>query len=153
MTLRRVNARDLIFEVSDMATPGPPVWAGIGGMTEAEVDPSANEETEDTTDFDSEGNYSQEVMQRGASLKLTGRILMDDVTGVRDPGQVLVNLHATKVGPDSQVDVRFRYPWETSWSLWTATVTRGAEGGGTNNKTGLEYTFTRCGAPESAAVV
>lgn len=151
MVMRRINARDLIFEVSDMAVT--PVWTAIGGLTEAEVDPSANEETEDTTDFDSAGEYSQEVMQRGATLKLTGKLIADDTTGARDPGQALVNTHASKTGPDSQVDVRFRYPAETSWTTWTATVTRGAEGGGTNNKVGYEYTWTRCGAAGTAAVV
>ena len=151
MTMRRVNARSLIFEVSDMAAT--PVWTAIGGLTEAEVDPSANEESEDVTDFDSDGDYSQEIMQRGATLKLTGKIIMDDTTGVRDPGQALVNVHATKTGPDSQVHVRFRYPAEQNWSTWTATVTRGAEGGGTNNKVGYEYTWTRCGAAGTAAVL
>lgn len=151
MAKRQINARDLVFEISDMA-PTTPVWVGVGGLQEGGVNPSENEEAEDTTTWDDDGNYSQEIMQRGASLNLKGRAIADTTTGVRDAGQAQVNIAATKVGAESQVDIRFRYPNETEWVTWTATVSRGEEAGGTNNKIGFDYTFTRCGAAGTAAI-
>lgn len=150
MTFVKINARDLILEISDMAAT--PVWTQTGGLTEAGINYSENEETEDTTDFGDQGNYREEVMQRGASLEIKGHRLVDSVTGDSEPGQALLIIHAAKVGPASQVNVRMRYPLDEDWTVWVATVKRGTEGGGTNNKVGLEYTLTRCGAATSTVV-
>jgi hypothetical protein len=43
----QINARDLIFEVSDQAVT--PVWTGVGGLKEGGVNWGDNEATEDTT--------------------------------------------------------------------------------------------------------
>ena len=151
MTTRQINARDLIFEVSDMDAVSP-VWTGVGALLSGSVSYDENEETVDTTTWDSEGHYEQEKMQLGASLSLEGRYLQDPETGVRDPGQELVEAHASLLGYASQINVRFRYPGATLWKLWRATVSVGEQGGGTNDKVGWSAEFTRCGAPSTAAV-
>lgn len=148
MATKRLNARDLIFEVSDMAVT--PVWTQVAGITEASVDPSANEETTDTVDFDSDGQYAQEIMQRGAKLTVKGRKLVDSTTGAVEPGQAQLDTHAAAVADASVVNVRFRYPLATTWTVWAATVSRGEEGGGTSDKVGFSYEITRCGAATTA---
>jgi hypothetical protein len=144
----QINARDLIFQVSDMG--GVPTWTEVGGLTEAGVDYSANQAEEETTTFDDAGMYRQEIMQRGAKLTLTGRALADSATMVREPGQAQMNAHADKVGTASVVDVRFRYPGAANWVTWSATVSRGEETGGNNNKVGCKYELVRCGAAGTA---
>lgn len=151
MATRQINARDLIFEVSDMA--GSPTWTGVGGLLSGTISYNENEETVDTTTWDSEGYYEQEKMQLGASLSLEGRFLQDPATGVRDPGQALVEAHAELMGYQSQINVRFRYPGASTWKVWKATVSVGEQGGGTNDKVGWAADFARCGAPSSVAVV
>lgn len=146
----KLNARDLTIEVSDMGTT--PVWTQVGGLTEAGINYSENEETEDTTEFSDQGNYAEEVMQRGASLEIKGHRLVDQTTGVSEPGQAQLITHAGKVGPASVVKVRMRYPLDEDWVVWDATVKRGTEGGGNNNKVSLEFTLTRCGAATTAEV-
>lgn len=151
MTARQINARDLIFEVSDMESV--PTWTGIGGLLTGTVNYAENEEFVDTTTWDSEGYYEQEKIQLGASLSLEGRYLQDPVTGTRDPGQALVETLALKMGYDSQIDVRFRYPGAAYWKVWKATVSVGEQGGGTNDKVSWNAEFVRCGKPESVEVV
>ncbi|MBM0203509.1 hypothetical protein JNW90_10570 [Micromonospora sp. STR1s_5] len=152
MTVRQINARDLIFQVSDM-DPTTPTWTAIGGLLTGTISYDENEEKTDTTTWDSEGHYEEEKMQVGASLSLEGRLLQDPATGVRDPGQELVEAHGELLGYDSQVAVRFRYPGATNWKAWMATVSVGEQGGGTNDKSGWAAEFTRCGAPALVAVV
>ncbi|WP_018219191.1 phage tail tube protein [Salinispora vitiensis] len=151
MATRQINARDLIFEVSDM--DAVPTWTGVGGLLSGTVSYNENEEFADTTVWDSEGYYGQEKMQLGASLSLEGRFLQDPATGVRDPGQELVEAHAVLLGYDSQIDVRFRYPGSTTWKVWKATVSVGEQGGGLNDKASWNAEFVRCGAPSTEAVV
>lgn len=150
MATRQINARDLIFEVSDMAVT--PVWTAVGGLLSGSVNYGENEETVDTTTWDSEGYYEQEKMQLGASLSLEGRFLQDPATGTRDPGQQLVEAHGELLGNASQINIRFRYPGATTWKVWKATVSVGEQGGGTNDKVGWAADFTRCGAPTTAVV-
>lgn len=144
----QINARDLIFQVSDMG--GVPVWTEVGGITDGAVDYSANEQAEETTTWDDDGQYRQEMMQRGGKLTLSGRVLADSVTSVREPGQAQLNTHADKLGPASVINTRFRYPGAATWITWAATVSRGEEGGGNNNKVGFKFELTRCGAAGSA---
>lgn len=148
----QINARDLIFEASDMATPTP-VWTELGGHTEAAVNYAENEVAEDTTTADDAGKYRQEIMQRGAKLSIKGKALADSTTGAREPGQARLNAHAELLGTASQVDVRMRYPTETQWVKWSATVSRGEEGGGHNAKTGFAYDIVRCGPSTLVPVV
>jgi hypothetical protein len=150
MTVRQINARDLIMEVSDGATSA--TWTGIGGLTSGAVTLNEGEEIADTTTFDSEGYYSQEKMQLGAKLALEGKLLQDPSTGVRDPGQALVEVHHEKLTYDSVQRIRFRYPGSTTWKVWDCTISVGEQGGETNDKTSWAAEFTRCGAPMTANV-
>lgn len=152
MTLRKVNARDIIIEASDGADPA--TWAEIGGLTSVTINRSENEETADTTDFDSGGAYSQDIMQRGATIEMEGQLRKDDTDGTLDPGQSQCETNAAedKVGTASHATYRFRYPTDTEWTVWEATTTLGEQGGGTNEKATFNATLTRSGLSTSEAV-
>ncbi|GAA1994389.1 hypothetical protein GCM10009799_20620 [Nocardiopsis rhodophaea] len=153
MTLVKVNARDIIIEASDGAAT--PTWAEIGGLTSVTVNASENEETADTTDFDSDGAYEQDIMQRGATLEMEGFLKKDDATGVLDPGQAQVTTNAGQdaLGVASHAMYRFRYPVDDTWTVWDATTTVGEQGGGNNDKTSFNATLTRSGRSTTEAVV
>lgn len=150
MALRKVNARDIIIEASDGAAT--PTWTEIGGLTSATINPSENEESADTTDFDSAGMYEQDIMQRGAALTLEGQLKKDDSTGDLDPGQAQCEANAAGVGTDSHAIYRFRYPMDATWTVWDATTSIGEQGGGNNDKVGWSCTLTRSGPSTSEAV-
>ncbi|TDD25055.1 hypothetical protein E1287_37630 [Actinomadura sp. KC06] len=151
MTLRKINARDIIIEVETAVTD---TWAGIRpGLTSATINPGENEEVADTTTYGSEGEYEQEVMQRGATMEVEAKMLKDDVTGVLDTGQARVEVLATKKGVESLGRIRFRHPMDTEWRIWTCTATLGEQGGETNDKTSWGATFTKSGPSSTAAVV
>lgn len=152
MTQRRINARDMIFQVEDST---PSSWLSVEHMQSFTVNPGENEETADTTDFDSLGSYEQEVMQRGSSIELEGQLMKDDTTGVLAPGRARMEAMAgeDKVGYASLGRVRFRHPMDTLWRIWTCTFTLGEQGGGTNDKSSWGATVTKSGLTTTAAVV
>ncbi|MGW7197220.1 phage tail tube protein [Streptomyces chryseus] len=146
---RPIDARGWIFEVEGEA---PDAFIRIGNLKSWTENPGENEETADTTDFDSEGYYEQDIMQRGAKLELSGQY--SATSGTRDPGQDYIDkVWAFKFGEESRGKMRFRHNTQTSWAVWECTVTPGERGGETNAKTAWAATFTRCGAPTTAAVV
>ncbi|MGW7514782.1 phage tail tube protein [Streptomyces sp. NPDC054796] len=149
MAGRPISARDWIFEVEDHATPG--TWLTIGRLTSWNVNPSENEETADTTTFDSEGHYEQDVMQRGATLSIEGKYAAN--SGVQDPGQAYIDdVWTYRLGEESRGQVRYRHKSQTSWAVWECTVSPGERGGETNDKVSWSASFTRCGPPTSEAV-
>ncbi|MGI5350209.1 phage tail tube protein [Streptomyces sp. CA-250714] len=149
MAGRPIDARGWIFEVEDHAAPD--TWLRIGKLKSWNVNPGENEETADTTTFDSEGHYEQDVMQRGATLSLEG--LYAATSGTQDPGQAYIDdVWAYRLGEESRGRMRYRHTSQTTWAVWECTVTPGEAGGETNDKTSWAATFTRCGAPTSAAV-
>jgi hypothetical protein len=150
MTLRKINARDIIVQVSDGAAV--PTWLAIGGLNSVTPNPSENEESADTTTYDSDGNYEGEIMQRGAAMEMEGFLLKDHLTGAPDPGQARCEYMATLTGYDSLGSIRFRHPMDTTWKVWTATFSIGEQGGGNNDKTSWSCTITRSGASTTAAV-
>jgi hypothetical protein len=152
VTLVRINSRDLIFQISDGAAT--PTWLSVSGLTSTMVDHSANEETADTTEYDSAGQYSQFIMQRGKSLKLEGNKKYDSVTAAFDSGQARLDAVAELVGASSVVACRMRYPLQTGasgYTVWQATVSRGEEGGGNNDLVKYGYTLTKCGPATAMA--
>lgn len=151
MAAIKLNARDHIIEVSDMATPTP-TWIEIAGLTSFAPDPSSNEEVADTTTFDDEGNYRQEKMQKGATLAIEGLRIADSTTGTPDAGQAEVEDWHELLGPESVRQIRFRHVLDTNWKVWDATVTVGEGGGGNNDKSTWAATFTRCGPSTTVAV-
>ncbi|MEV0586320.1 hypothetical protein [Nonomuraea sp. NPDC050310] len=152
MTQRRINARDMIFQVED-ATPD--TWLAVERLQNFNVNPGENEETAEVTDYDSDGAYEQEIMQRGASIECEGLVLMDDLTGALPPGRARMEAMCgeDKVGYDSLGRVRFRHPFSTTWRIWTCTFSLGEQGGETNDKTSWSCTVTKSGKTTTAAVV
>ncbi|MEV8055152.1 hypothetical protein AB0P37_01145 [Streptomyces antimycoticus] len=135
------------------ADAGAETWLPISGITTFTHNPGENEETVDTTAFDSDGLYEQDVMQRGATLEVEGQYRIDKTTKAQDPGQAYIDHEwAQRLGIDSRNRVRWRHNTQTQWVIWDATVTPGEQGGGNNDKTSWSATITRCGAPMSAAV-
>lgn len=147
----KLNARDWIIEASANPTATTPTWAQIGGLTTFTLSNSEGEETTDTTTFDSEGHAESQAMQRGASLAVEGFIERSSA-GATDPGQAVADALAAEVGEDSLGGVRFRHATEDEWTVWTAWVSKGDNGGGLNDKTSWSATFTRSGAATTAAV-
>ncbi|MFF7146044.1 phage tail tube protein [Streptomyces nodosus] len=149
---RPIDARGWIFEVEDL-TATDETWLPIAGLTTFTHNPAENEETAETTAFESEGHYEQDVMQRGASLSLEGQYRVDKTSSEQDPGQAYIDHEwAERLGIESRNLVRWRHKSQTSWVVWEATVTPGEQGGGTNEKTSWSATITRCGPATSAAV-
>lgn len=146
----KINARDWIFEASADPAAGTPVWAQIGGLTSFDINNSEGEESVDTTDFDSNGHAESQAMQRGASCSLEGNIKRTN--GSPDAGQKVTDDAALEVGEDSLVGFRFRYIEDDEWTLWTAWVSKGSNGGGNNDKTSWSATYTRSGAASVAPV-
>ncbi|MFJ1708575.1 phage tail tube protein [Kitasatospora sp. NPDC088346] len=150
-TTRPIDARGWLFEVQDISA-STETWLRIGMLTSFSHNPGENEETEETTSFDDEGHFSQDVMQRGATIELESKYAVDK-TGVQDAGQAYVdNVWAYRLGVDSHNPVRWRHRSQTKWVVWDATCTPGEQGGGTNEKTSWSATVTRCGKPTTAPV-
>lgn len=149
--MAKINARDWIFEVSEDPSSGTPTWAEVGGVTSFTLSNSEGEESTDTTTFQSAGFAESQAMQRGASLSLEG--FVERTGGADDAGQAAVDALAGEVGEDSLGGVRFRHVDDTDWTVWSAWVSKGDNGGGNNDKTRWGATFTRSGAASTAAVV
>lgn len=146
---RPIDARGWTFEVEgDVAD----TFVRIGNLKSWSENPGESEETADTTDFDSEGMYEQDIMQRGAKIEVSGQYTA--TAGVRDPGQEYIDtVWAYQLGEESRGRMRYRHASQTNWTVWECTVTPGERGGETNAKTSWAATFTRCGAPSTAEVV
>ncbi|APD18655.1 major tail protein [Streptomyces phage Mojorita] len=147
---RPLDARGWEFEVED-TTPTTPVWLRLNNLNQWSYSPSENEETADTTTNDSAGYYEQDIMQRGATLEVTGQYAQTG--GVRDAAQEYIDTVWTyRFGAESRGRMRYRHKTQTKWSVWECTVTPGEQGGEHNAKVTWGATFTRCGAPTSENV-
>lgn len=143
MAPTQINNRDWIFQI----LTAPTTWTEIGELKEFKHAPGENEETEDTTTFRDKGQHRQQVMQRGATLELTGKWGKNAATGTdRDPGQLAVDDLGGKVGDESEGTIRFRHESVDEWTEWDCTASLGEQGGGHNEKTSWSATFTKCGA-------
>lgn len=150
MTLVQIDARDLIVQVR--AADGV-TWLGIKGLTDMVPKPGEGEEKTDTTVAEDGGKKSNQVMQRGYSLELSGYKYLDHLTGAPDPGQARCEELAEQVGYLSWGAVRFRHPTQSTWKVWeTATFSMGDGGGGVNAKSAWSCTIERSGASTTAAV-
>ncbi|SNR44084.1 hypothetical protein SAMN06265360_10620 [Haloechinothrix alba] len=143
----KINARDIHVEVQD----SDGTWLEVDGLNSVTVNPSENEQTADTTVFESEGHYEQEVMQRGSSMSLEG-FKLKDATGAPDPGQGRLEELATMMAAQSLGAVRFRHPDDSEWTVWDATVSIGSQGGNNNAKTSWSCTLTRSGKSTTSTV-
>jgi hypothetical protein len=143
MTTKKVNARDIIVQVQ--AADGV-TWLAIGGLKSVKPNPAENEDKVDTTTYDSQGTYEQEIMQRGFGLTLEGFELKDPQTGALDVGQARCETLATQTGYNSLGVIRFRHLMDTQWKNWAgATFSVGEQGGGNNDKSAWKCTVMRSG--------
>ena len=151
MTQRKINARSIIVEVESATAD---TWLRVENLSSVTVNRAENEEAVDTTDFDSEGAYEQEILQRGASMALAGMELKDSATGALQPGRARVEACGAEdmLGTDSLNRYRFRHPMATEWRIWTATTSIGETGGETNAKSAWAATITKSGLSTTAAV-
>jgi hypothetical protein len=147
MTTLKYNARDCVFQIENPSSPG--TYVAIGGINT--FTKSRNAANTDTTTFASAGDYEQQIMQRGKTLKLQGFRLKDPATGVLDPGQILVEALADKKSDASLGNFRFAAPGDTTWEVWAVTAEMDDEGGGNNDKVSWGVTFTRSGSSTTMA--
>ncbi|GGK90216.1 hypothetical protein Ppa06_58260 [Planomonospora parontospora subsp. parontospora] len=106
MALRSLLAKDWTVEVNT-GTQAVPVWTPIKGLTKfAETIES---ETQDDSDFDSNGWGSDVVTQRKFKLECEGRRKRDtgSPTFVPDPGQEAVRQAGRVVGVEANIEVRW----------------------------------------------
>jgi hypothetical protein len=149
MTIRKINARDLIVQV--LAADGT-TWLGIGGLSSITPKPDDGEAEVDTTTYDSQGVEETEKMQRGFSIDMEGFELKDATTGALDPGQARCVVLAQQVGYASLGGIRFRHPVDSLWKVWaSATFKVGESGGDQNSKSGFKLTVKRSGPSTTAA--
>lgn len=142
----KIDARGWITEISDGAAT--PTWNETGGVNSWTDNLAENEEEVDTTDFNSQGQYESQAIQRGATLSIEGfYATTTDEQGnvVRDPGQKLAETAASKVGDASLYQVRFRHKTQNEWTVWTAWISIGEQGGETNAKTSWAVTLHKSG--------
>lgn len=150
MAPKQVPARDIVFEIE---TAVAATWAEVGGLTSVTPDYSANSAFADTTEFSSGGRYSGRPMQRGGTFAIDGKLKLDPTTGAQDPGQARVETLAKAVGEAGMGRIRFRYPMEDTWTIWSCYIELGNRGaGGTNDMGGWAATFTRDEDETTAAV-
>jgi hypothetical protein len=143
MPTKKINARDIIVQVQ--AADGV-TWLAIGGLHSVKPNPADDEAKADTTTYDSQGTYEQEIMQRGFGLTLEGFQLKDPNTGVLDLGQSRCETLAAQTGYNSLGIIRFRHPMDTQWKNWNAaTFSVGEQGGGNNDKSAWKCSVTRSG--------
>lgn len=145
MTATKYDSRGCEFEI-ESGTPG--TWVAIGGLNTHTI--SRNSANADTTTYASDGDYEQQIMQRGLTLKLAGFRLVDPATGALDPGQALVETLAGQKSDASIGSIRFAGPGAVNWTVWSATAELDDEGGDNNAKESWGVTFTRSGASTTA---
>jgi hypothetical protein len=146
MTATKYDSRGCEFEIENPGSPG--TWVAIGGLNTHTI--SRNSANVDTTTYASDGDYEQQIMQRGLTLKLAGFRLVDPDTGNLDAGQALVETLADGKSDDSLGSIRFAGPGAVNWTVWTATAELDDEGGDNNAKESWGVTFTRSGASTTA---
>ncbi|MEU4947729.1 phage tail tube protein [Streptomyces lavendulae] len=150
MPATKYNARDVIFQIENYASPG--TWVSISPLAISTFTKSEEEETTDTTTFGSAGQAESMKMQIGKSLQLEGFRLRDSATGALDPGQALVEAMNDRLGTQSLTGFRYAHTTETTWTVWPQTrITLGDQGGGNNDEVSWSATFTRSGASTTAA--
>ncbi|MFI6443827.1 phage tail tube protein [Kitasatospora sp. NPDC050543] len=141
MATKKIEARGYILQV---AVGGGPTWTPVAGLKTLTYNPGDKDSHTESTDFDSNGQYEEVVLQRGGSLKLEGTRRVDAATGIADPGQAALDALAQGLADNSVGQIRFRYRTEVQWRNWYVTAKAAEQGGGTNDlgKWGVELTRT-----------
>lgn len=146
----KYNARDVVFQIENYASPG--TWVSIAPLAISTFTKSEEEETTDTTTFGSAGQAESMKMQVGKSLQLEGFRLRDPATGALDPGQAIAEAMNDRLGMQSLTGFRWAHTADTTWTVWATTrVSLGDQGGGNNDEVNWSATFTRSGPSTTAA--
>lgn len=137
MATRKIAARGYIFQVAVGPTP---TWTAVLGLKTFTPNLGDHDAHTEATDFDSQGQYEELVLQRGASLKLEGNRRIDPVTGLADAGQAALDALAQGLVENSVGQIRWRHSSELQWRVWNVTAKSTELGGGTNDlgKWGME---------------
>jgi hypothetical protein len=106
VALRSLLAKDWVLEINT-GTLTVPAWTPVKGLTSLEF--SLDAETEDDSDFDSDGWGSEVVTQRTWTLEIEGRRKRDAASAsfVPDPGQEALRQAGLVVGLTANVHVRW----------------------------------------------
>ncbi|WP_171074366.1 phage tail tube protein [Nonomuraea basaltis] len=106
MALRSLLAKDWTLEV-DTSSTTTPAWTTVRGLTKLEF--SLDSETEDDSDFDSDGWASEVVTQRSWKLEIEGRRKRDtaSATFVPDAGQEFLRAAGLVVGITANAHLRW----------------------------------------------
>lgn len=98
--------RKWFLDVRPVGSTADEGWLGFHGVTEMAVNPGTGN-TQDDSDFDSRGYKSQAVtsLSAGVTGKCVRKTLASDPTAY-DPGQELVRLASTQIGPGNVVEAR-----------------------------------------------
>ncbi|WP_336214383.1 phage tail tube protein [Nonomuraea sp. LPB2021202275-12-8] len=147
MALRSLLAKDWTLEVNT-GTLAVPVWTTVRGLTSMEF--TLDAETEDDSDFDSDGWGSEVVTQRTWALEIEGRRKRDDssATFIPDPGQEYLRQAGLVVGLTANVHVRwYRRDGSPDAYEGTAAVQYGGGGGEVTDLEPFEVELTGQGKP------
>ncbi|MFB7908111.1 phage tail tube protein [Kitasatospora sp. NPDC056076] len=141
MATSKIAARGYIFQVGVGAGP---TWTPVAGIKSFSHNPGDHDAHTESTDFDSQGQYEEIVLQRGGSLKLEGLRRIDKTTGLADPGQAALDALAQGLADNSVGQIRFRHSTELQWRVWSCTAKAQELGGDTNalGKWGMEIART-----------
>jgi hypothetical protein len=143
---KKIAARNIVVQVASGVS-----WLAVAGIKTLAVNYGDHDAHTDATDYDSNGQYEEVVLQRGGSLKLDGTRRRDPATGLADPGQAALDSLAQGLSDSSIGQIRFRHTSETQWRVWNVTAKATEEGGATNDlgKWGME--LARTGAETTMA--
>lgn len=146
--MRSLLAKDWTLEVNTAGIgAATPTWVTVKGLTSFKE--TGDNNTEDDSDFDSNGWGSDVVTQRKWSLECEGmRKRTDDAAFTPDPGQDYIRKAARLVGFDGAIDVRwYRRDGAPDAHRGTATVSEFEKGGGVTALEPFTFTLAGQGAP------
>ncbi|MFI6485154.1 phage tail tube protein [Nonomuraea sp. NPDC050663] len=128
MALRSMLAKDWTLEINT-GTTASPTWTTVKGLTKMGFE--IESETEDDSDFDSDGWGSDVVTQRKYKLTVEGRRKRDAASAgfVPDAGQEALRTAGLVVGLEASAEVRW-YRKDGSPDAFTGTVAVQYKGGG-----------------------
>ncbi|MBB5081378.1 phage tail tube protein [Nonomuraea endophytica] len=147
MALRSLLAKDWTLEVNTSST-AVPAWTTVKGLTKLEF--TLDSETEDDSDFDSNGWASEVVTQRKWALEIEGRRKRDtgSASFVPDPGQEFLRKAGLVVGINANVEVRwYRKDGSPDAFQGTAAVQYKGAGGEVTDLEPFECELTGQGEP------
>lgn len=149
MTYNTVNAHQFPISVNT-GTAESPVWTNVAGLNTVTLSPSNN--TADAGDFESAGWMKNVVVERGASVQMSGLAHYDE-NGVKDPGQAAVESYSTQTGMDAIATFRITLPGSKAYQFSASVTDVTPFGGGKTDLATWEATVEIWDAPTIETVV